>query len=59
MTSLKEMLELPNFSHMSTSIIQIDIIYNIRVTLYFVCDVMNRNYDIINFIPKYLYFKKV
>ena len=47
-TSLMEMLELPNFGHMATSIICVN----------FAADVMDRNYNVITFISKYLYFNK-
>ena len=43
-----EMLELPKFDHMTE--------FESRDKCY--SDVMNRNYDFITFISKYLYFKK-
>ena len=46
-TSLIEILELPNFGHMTTS--------NIR----FVGDIVDRSYNFISFTLKYLYFKKI
>ena len=52
--SLIEMLQLPNFGHMTTSSIQ----YESRDEN-FVGDVMDRNYDAITFISKYRCFKKV
>ena len=45
-TSLIEMLELPKFGHMTPS------------TNNFLDDLMDKNYDVIIFILKYLYFKK-
>ena len=48
-TSLREMLELSNFGQMK--IIKCD-----KILLVYVKD---RNYDVITFISKYLYFKKV
>ena len=47
------MLELPNFGEMTISTIQFELRDKI-----FVGDVMDRNYDVINFLSKYLYFKK-
>ena len=46
-TSLIEMLQLSNFGHMITSKIQ----FESR-------DIMDRKYDAITFILKYVYFKK-
>ena len=51
-TSLIEMLELSNFGHMGTSTIQTESRNKI-----FVNNVINRNYDFIIVISKYLYFK--
>ena len=51
-TFLIEMLKLPKFGHMTTSIIRFESPDN------FVGDVMDRNYDVIAFISKYRYFKK-
>ena len=47
------MLELPNFGHMTTSRIKLEP----RDKTFF-GDVMNKYYDVITFISKYLYFKK-
>ena len=49
-TSLIEMLGLPNFGHCAK--------YNLSHEIKFFGDVMDRNYDVINLISKYLYFKK-
>ena len=46
-TSLIEMLELPNFGHMTTSTI------NLSYVIKFAGHIMNRNYDVITFISKY------
>ena len=51
-TSLTEMLVLPNYGNMSTSTIKFESRDN------FSGDVMNRNYEVIAFISKKLYFKK-
>ena len=52
-TSLIEMVELTNFGHMTT------LTMFIWVTWWnFVGHIMHRNYDVITFILKYLYFKK-
>ena len=48
-TSLIEMLELPNFDHMATSTVKCES----RDT-----DAMDINYNVITFISKYLYFMK-
>ena len=52
-TFLIEMLQLPNFGHMTTSTIQFE-----SRDENFVGDVMDRNYDVITFISKSLYFNK-
>ena len=52
-TSLIEVLELPNFGHMTTSTIKLE-----SRNKFFVDDVIDRNYDVITFFSKYLYFKK-
>ena len=52
-TSLTEMLELPNFGYMATSRIWFELFWS------FVGYVIVRNYDIIPFILKNIYFKKV
>ena len=49
-----EIVELPNFSHMATSVIQ----FQLRDNL-FVGDDMDKNQDIIATISKYIYFKEV
>ena len=49
-TSAIETVELPNFGLMTKSTIQFEAT--------FVCDVIARNYDIITFTLKHLYFKK-
>ena len=48
------MLELPNFDHMNEQI------YNIIGIMWWniLDEVINRNYDVINFISKYRHFKK-
>ena len=48
------MLELPNFDHMNEQI------YNINGIMWWniLDEVINRNYDVKNFISKYRYFKK-
>ena len=51
-TSFLEVLELPSFSYMTLSIIQ----FESRGS--FANDVIDKNYDVITFISKYLYFKK-
>ena len=50
------MLELPNFGHMTTSIIENNIIW--ATSKNFVGDVMFKNNYGITFISKFLYFKK-
>ena len=50
-TSLVQTLELPNFGHMTTSIIEFE-----SFDKNFVGDVIDRIYDIISFTSKYLYF---
>ena len=50
-TSLVQTLELPNFGHMTTSIIEFE-----SFDKNFVGDVIDRIYDIIYFTSKYLYF---
>ena len=50
-TFLIQMLELPNFGHMTTSIIWV-------MWQNFVGDVIDRIYGVITFISKHLYFKK-
>ena len=45
------MLELPNFRHMTTSTTEFE-------SHNFVSDIMDRNYDVITFMSKYLYFMK-
>ena len=64
-TSLREMLELPNFNFSQrnarvTKLWSHDHICHIIWALWqkFSGDVMGRNYDVITFIWKYLYFKK-
>ena len=52
-TSLIEMLELPNFGHMTTSTIYFESRDKILAG-----DVTDRSYDVITFVSKYLYFKK-
>ena len=52
MTSLGEMLELPNIGHMTISAISLQSPGN------FFSYVMDRNYNIITIISKNLYFKK-
>ena len=52
-TSFIEMLELPNFGHVT-----IPTKCNLNHVINFFCDVMDKNYDVITFILKYLYFKK-
>ena len=47
------MLKLPNFDHMNTFTMK----FKSRCKN-FLGDVMDRNYDVMNFISKYLYFKK-
>ena len=51
-TSLMEMLELPNFGHMTTSTKKFEHVIK------FFSDVMDRKFDVITFISKSLYFKK-
>ena len=51
-TFLIEMLELPNFGHWP------NIQYNLSLLLNFDGDVIDRNYDVITFTWKYIYFKK-
>ena len=51
-TSLIEMLELPDFVHMTTSKIQFEPCDK------FFGDVMNKSYDFITFTSKYFYFEK-
>ena len=53
-TCIKEILELPNFGHMATPHLP----YNLNHMRIFVCDIMNKKYDIITFILKYLFFRK-
>ena len=53
-TSLIEMLELPNFGQMTKSTVCFESLDKI-----FAGDIMGRNYDVITFISKYLCFKKV
>ena len=48
-TSLIEMLELPNFGHMTTSTI------NLSYVIKFAGHIMNRNYDVITFISKHFF----
>ena len=52
MTSVIEMLELPNFGHMNTSTIQFESHDKIFQ------NAVNTNYDVVTFISKYIYFKK-
>ena len=52
MASVEEMLELPNFGHMSTSTIQFE---SHEKNFW---DAVDTNYDVITFISKYIYFKK-
>ena len=47
-----EILELPNFGHMTTSTVWLKLHEKI------VDDDIAKNYDVITFIVKYLYFKK-
>ena len=51
-TSLIEILELPNFGYMVTSTIKFESREN------YVGDVMGKSFDIIAFVVKCLYFKK-
>ena len=53
-TSLIEMLELPNFGHMITS----TILFTWVTWQNFVGDIMDRNYDVITFISKCLYSRR-
>ena len=52
-TSLIEVLELPNFGHMINSTIQFELRDKILLMTSW-----TKNYDVITFILKYLYFKK-
>ena len=52
-TSLIEVLEFPNFGHMTTFIINFESLDKILLI-----NVIDRNYDVITFISKYLYLKK-
>ena len=52
MTSVIEMLELPNFGHMNTSTIQFESHDKIFQ------NAVDTNYDVVTFISKYIYFKK-
>ena len=52
-TSLLEMLKLPNFVHMTLSTTKFG-----SHEKKFVGDLMDRNYDVITFISKYFHFKK-
>ena len=52
-TSLIEMLELPNFGHMvTTSTIKFELRED------YVGDIMGKSFDVIAFVSKCLYFKK-
>ena len=51
-TSLIEMLELPNFGHMVTSTIKFELHED------YVGDIMGKSFDVIAFVSKCLYFKK-
>ena len=50
---LIEMLDLPNFGHMNTSA------YNLNHAINIFGDVIDRNYDVITFISKYRYLKRL
>ena len=52
-TSLAEVLELPNFGHMTKSTIKF-----VSGDKFFAADAMEKNYHVTTFIFKYLYFKK-
>ena len=49
-TSFIEMLHLPNFGHMTT--------YTIQLESRDIVEAKDRNYDVINFISKYLYLRR-
>ena len=48
-----EMLDLPNYDHTT-----INLEYNLSHEINFLCDVIDKNFDIITYLSKCLYFKE-